>query len=118
MLSSDTDASLKWCSTPPLWHIDAAGGAPTHHKLGSCPLLPESDRDRAAVKHVAMCHEETSRSGSWRGSRTIRQVLPYFGQKLPWTVWLGHIIVAASLSRLLFVAAQGIGGDRNDRDRA
>jgi hypothetical protein len=23
------DASLKWCSTPPLWHIDAVGGAST-----------------------------------------------------------------------------------------
>jgi hypothetical protein len=21
---------LKWCSTPPLWHIDAAGGRPPH----------------------------------------------------------------------------------------
>ena len=29
MLTSDTDASLKWCSTPPLWHIDAVGGAST-----------------------------------------------------------------------------------------
>ena len=26
MITSDTDASLKWCSTPPLWHIDAVGG--------------------------------------------------------------------------------------------
>jgi hypothetical protein len=25
MLTSDTDASLKWCSAPPLWHIDAVG---------------------------------------------------------------------------------------------
>src|SRR5262245_4150353 len=25
MLTSDTDASLKCCSTPPLWHIDAVG---------------------------------------------------------------------------------------------
>ena len=24
------DASLKWCSTPPLWHIDAVGGRPPH----------------------------------------------------------------------------------------
>ena len=28
MITSDTDASLKWCSTPPLWHIDAVGGRP------------------------------------------------------------------------------------------
>jgi hypothetical protein len=26
VITSDTDASLKWCSTPPLWHIDAVGG--------------------------------------------------------------------------------------------
>jgi hypothetical protein len=25
MITSDTDASLKWCSTPPLWHTDAVG---------------------------------------------------------------------------------------------
>ena len=24
-----SDASLKWCSTPPLWHIDTVGGAST-----------------------------------------------------------------------------------------
>ena len=24
---------LKWCSTPPLWHIDAVGGRPAHHPL-------------------------------------------------------------------------------------
>jgi hypothetical protein len=29
VITSDTDASLKWCSTPPLWHIDAVGGAST-----------------------------------------------------------------------------------------
>ena len=25
------DACLKWCSTPPLWHIKAVGGRPPHH---------------------------------------------------------------------------------------
>jgi hypothetical protein len=24
------DASLKWCSTPPLWHTKAVGGRPPH----------------------------------------------------------------------------------------
>ena len=28
--SDGVDASLKWCSTPPLWHIDAVGGRPPH----------------------------------------------------------------------------------------
>ena len=35
MITFDTDASLKWCSTPPLWHIDAVGGRPPHHKRGN-----------------------------------------------------------------------------------
>ena len=26
MITSDTDASLKWCSTPPLWHSMPSGG--------------------------------------------------------------------------------------------
>jgi hypothetical protein len=25
------DVSLKWCSTPPLWHTKAVGGRPPHH---------------------------------------------------------------------------------------
>src|SRR5262249_14869443 len=25
MITFDTDASLEWCSTSPLWHIDAVG---------------------------------------------------------------------------------------------
>jgi hypothetical protein len=29
MITFDTDASLKWCSTSPLWHTDAVGGAST-----------------------------------------------------------------------------------------
>src|SRR6202011_3121363 len=35
MITSDTDASLKWCSTPPLWHIDAVGGASTPSFMGA-----------------------------------------------------------------------------------
>jgi hypothetical protein len=29
VVTFDTDASLKWCSNTPLWHIDAVGGAST-----------------------------------------------------------------------------------------
>src|SRR5215475_1597885 len=36
MITSDTDASLKWCLTPPLWRIDAVGGRPPHHKSAFC----------------------------------------------------------------------------------
>ena len=41
MLTSDTDASLKWCSTPPLWHIDAVGGAstPSLIEVGKRPFV-------------------------------------------------------------------------------
>lgn len=31
MLTSVTDASLWWLSTPPSWHVDAVGGRPPHH---------------------------------------------------------------------------------------
>jgi transposase len=31
VLTSVTDASLRWFSTPPSWHIDAVGGRPPHH---------------------------------------------------------------------------------------
>ncbi|ACL62567.1 transposase and inactivated derivatives-like protein (plasmid) [Methylobacterium nodulans ORS 2060] len=31
VLTSATDASLRWCSTPPPWHVDAVGGRPPHH---------------------------------------------------------------------------------------
>ena len=31
MLTSVTDASLGWFTTPPLWHVDAVGGRPPHH---------------------------------------------------------------------------------------
>jgi hypothetical protein len=31
MLTSVTDASLRWLSTPPSWHVDAVGGRPPHH---------------------------------------------------------------------------------------
>src|SRR3954469_15278819 len=31
VLTSSTDASLWWSSTPPPWHVDAVGGRPPHH---------------------------------------------------------------------------------------
>jgi hypothetical protein len=42
------------------------------HKIGSCPLLPESDRRRAATQRVAMGQEETTeaRTARWRRNRT------------------------------------------------
>jgi len=31
VLTSVTDASLRWFSTPPPWHVDAVGGRTSHH---------------------------------------------------------------------------------------
>src|SRR5215207_694846 len=31
VLTSSMDASLRWSSTPPPWHVDAVGGRPPHH---------------------------------------------------------------------------------------
>ncbi len=39
VVSCDTDASFRWCSTPPSWHINAAGGRPPHHNI---PDVPEN----------------------------------------------------------------------------
>jgi hypothetical protein len=40
---------LKWCSTPPLWHIDAAGGRPPHQvQSDSLPLAASGGGDGAA----------------------------------------------------------------------
>jgi hypothetical protein len=36
VITSDTDASIKWCSTPPLWHIDATGGV---HPISNITLV-------------------------------------------------------------------------------
>src|SRR5687767_5789372 len=36
------DASLEWCSTPPLWHIKAVGGRPPHQALFSMVRLSAS----------------------------------------------------------------------------
>jgi hypothetical protein len=39
--SRKLDVSLKWCSTPPLWHTKAVGG--------STPSEPLSDRARETI---------------------------------------------------------------------
>jgi len=43
VITSDTDASLKWCSTPPLWHIDAVGGVHPIINSAMSPLTPKTD---------------------------------------------------------------------------
>jgi hypothetical protein len=56
VITSDTDASLKWCSTPPLWHIDAVGGV---H-----PIINELDDQRLANRALP------NRSGHGPAART------------------------------------------------
>src|SRR5829696_1528670 len=41
------DASLEWCSTPPLWHTKAVGGRPPHQSLA--PRIAEIEADIAAL---------------------------------------------------------------------
>jgi len=50
MITFDTDASLEWCSTSPLWHIAAVGRGV--HPIGTfgtitlgCPLVPRKQRE-------------------------------------------------------------------------
>jgi hypothetical protein len=55
MLTSDTDASLKWCSTPPLWHIDAVG-------RGVHPII----NDRQVLSRGCVAPQQVGRSGACR----------------------------------------------------
>ena len=58
MITSDTDASLKWCSTPPLWHIDAVGGRPPHHKSNAASVAHGCfGRKATYLPRATMCAE-------------------------------------------------------------
>src|SRR5262249_44223103 len=60
MITSDTDASLKWCSTPPLWHIDAVGrGVHPIINLRRCSVRPDTDRLCATAANGAMGQDQT-----------------------------------------------------------
>src|SRR6516164_4227728 len=50
-------------------------------------------------------------------SVTSRQILPNFRQQLARAVGFRHIVVTAGRASSLFLAAERIGGDRDDRDR-
>jgi hypothetical protein len=65
---------------------------------------------------MALTYRWMGRPQLKKSTCNLGQVLPYFREKLPRAVGLGHIIVAAGRTRLLLVSAQGIRGDRNDRD--
>jgi hypothetical protein len=49
VLTSAMDASLKWCSTPPLWHTKAVGGRLPHQNLP----LPDLYKSAIAVLWLA-----------------------------------------------------------------
>jgi hypothetical protein len=75
MLTSDTDASLKWCSTPPLWHIDAVGRGVHPIIKGEAIAVswsvqaPGSEKDRGS-RHD--CRQGCDEGGnSWRFGGTI-----------------------------------------------
>jgi hypothetical protein len=42
------DATLKWCSTPPLWRIDAVGRRPPYQSPAAEETAP--DTERAAIR--------------------------------------------------------------------
>src|SRR6476646_1045500 len=56
MITSDTDASLKWCLTPPLWRIDAVGGVhpiinPTDVRFApTAPIIIRQQNDAMGQK--------------------------------------------------------------------
>ena len=47
----------------------------------------------------------------------LRQILPNFRQQLARAVGFRHIVVTAGRASSFFLAAERIGGDRDDRDR-
>src|SRR5262245_39112496 len=55
MIASDTDPSLKWCSTPPPWHINAVGGVhPIINRLARYVRLSHDDGAKADVVELRM----------------------------------------------------------------
>ena len=53
-LTSPTDGSFKWSSTPQLWHIDAVGGRP-RHRGPRAPTRPQVRTKSASRSHRSAC---------------------------------------------------------------
>src|SRR3954447_12863775 len=89
------DASLEWCSTPPLWHTKAVGGRPPC-TLGrclvatSCKLARRASSSGATSVHPCREHHDgTCAPTSWprrRPSRKSRLGAPVQDRQASW--WL------------------------------
>src|SRR5262249_574460 len=69
MLAFDTDASLKWCSTSPLWHIDAVG-------RGVHPIINAQiggSLSGANQKTFVHCEKGTRECGQVAGCNSVRE---------------------------------------------
>src|SRR4051812_33626394 len=54
VLTCPMDASLEWCSTPPLWHTKAVGGRPPHQAPLFERLISEADV-QIALRFRGLC---------------------------------------------------------------
>src|SRR5918994_2986554 len=73
------DASLEWCSTPPLWHTKAVGGRPPCSLLRclratSCKLARRANSLGATSVHPCLEHHDgTCALTSWPRRRPSRK---------------------------------------------
>jgi hypothetical protein len=80
VLTSSTDASLRWSSTPPPWHVDAVGGRPPHHW-------------KTTTFIAALRQDGLSAPCVFDGAITGARFLAYVGQVLVPTLRAGDLVV-------------------------
>src|SRR3954462_11104069 len=83
VLTLPMDASLEWCSTPPLWHTKAVGGRPHGVIAGAGrPIVPTaSDRqcrsrrgaDCCSSDHDGVARPSRDRAGLAAGDRKMKK---------------------------------------------
>jgi hypothetical protein len=61
--------------------------------------------------------EHFVRTTGARPKITLWQEFADFGEELARAIWLGHIGITARFAAFVFITAQGIGSDGNDRNR-
>ena len=90
-----------------------------HRQNTFCSITIPGKRNRHKI-------EETESGGLGAASRqgkqleyktVLRQILTNFRKKLTRAEGLRYKIIAACYARFLLISAQGVGTDRNDRDR-
>src|SRR5947209_8503425 len=82
-----------------------------------CLLATLSPVVQRSIDHVTLL-ENALDDPVARSKGALRQELSNFGQELPRAVRFGHVRITPRLTSLCLVAAQGIGGHGDDRDRA